>query len=128
MLGSASTTAGSLLKFICKRDVLAQQPPEHFGHAATTRFRSSGRGLTICLRPKASSWRVRPAARSEACLIWARGGQRLRVQRRQGQQRGMAEDDREDVVEIMRHAAGQLADGLHFLRLAQLLLQPFMAR
>ena len=32
-------------------------------------------------------------------------------------------DDGEDVVKIVRHAAGQLADGFHFLRLAQLLAQ-----
>ena len=36
----------------------------------------------------------------------------------------MAVNDGEDVVEIVRDAAGELADGLHLLRLAQLLLQP----
>ena len=35
----------------------------------------------------------------------------------------VAENRREDVVEIMRHAAGQLPDGLHFLRLLKLFLQ-----
>ena len=39
----------------------------------------------------------------------------------------MAEDDGENVVEIVRDAAGKLADGLHFLRLAELLLQLFVA-
>ena len=29
-------------------------------------------------------------------------------------------DHHEDIVEVMRDAAGQLADGLHFLRLSQL--------
>ena len=37
-------------------------------------------------------------------------------------------NDGEDVVEIMRDAAGKLADGLHFLRLAQLLLQSPLRR
>ena len=37
-------------------------------------------------------------------------------------------NDGQDVVEIVRHAAGQLADGLHFLRLAQLLLQAPLRR
>ena len=40
--------------------------------------------------------------------------------RRQGKQRGMALNDGEDVVEIMGDAAGELADGFHFLGLAQL--------
>jgi len=35
----------------------------------------------------------------------------------------MTVDDGEDVVEIVRHTAGKLADGLHFLRLAELFLQ-----
>ena len=35
----------------------------------------------------------------------------------------MALDDCQDVVEIMRHAASQLADGFHFLCLQKLLLQ-----
>ena len=36
---------------------------------------------------------------------------------------GVALDHREHVVEIVRDAGGQLADGLHLLRLAQLGLQ-----
>ena len=32
--------------------------------------------------------------------------------------------DREQVVEVVRHAAGEPADGFHLLRLAQLLLRP----
>ena len=36
----------------------------------------------------------------------------------------MAVNDGENVVEIVGDAAGKLADGLHFLRLAQLFLQP----
>ena len=34
-------------------------------------------------------------------------------------------DDGEDVVEIMRHAAGKLADHLHFLRLDELRFKLF---
>src|SRR3546814_2168270 len=34
-----------------------------------------------------------------------------------------ADDDRQHIVEIMRDAAGQLADGFHLLRLAQLRLR-----
>ena len=36
---------------------------------------------------------------------------------------GVAEDDRQQVVEVVRHAAGQPADRLHLLRLPQLLLE-----
>ena len=39
------------------------------------------------------------------------------------QQRGMPLNDGENVVEIMRDTARELADGLHLLRLAQLFLQ-----
>lgn len=35
-------------------------------------------------------------------------------------------DDREDVIEIMRDPARQRADRFHFLRLAQLFLQPLL--
>ena len=35
----------------------------------------------------------------------------------------IADDDGQQVVEIVRHAAGQLADALHLLRLGELLLR-----
>ncbi len=35
---------------------------------------------------------------------------------------GLHHDHGENIVEVVRDAAGELADGLHFLRLAQLLL------
>ena len=44
------------------------------------------------------------------------------------QQAQVHQSGREDVVEIMRHAPGQLADRLHFLRLTQLLFQLFALR
>ena len=36
------------------------------------------------------------------------------------QQVGVPFDDRQDVIEIVRHTGGQLANGFHFLRLPQL--------
>ena len=39
------------------------------------------------------------------------------------QQIGIADDRSEHIVEVMRHAAGQLADRLHLLRLREILLQ-----
>ena len=77
-------------------------------------------------RLKVSNCRVSPAARSAACAICCAERAPLLVQFRGRQQRGVAVNDGENVVEIVRDAAGELADGLHFLRLAQLLLQPFL--
>ena len=50
---------------------------------------------------------------------------RTSVRRQFGHQgeRRIALDDHEEIVEIVRHAAGELADGVHFLRLAKLLLE-----
>jgi hypothetical protein len=40
----------------------------------------------------------------------------------------MTVDDRQNVVEVMGDPAGELADGFHLLRLAQLLFQPLLSR
>ena len=93
--------------------------------SATTSLRTSGWDCMTCLRLKASNWRVRLAARSEAAvnLLEAFAGLGRVLVRVHQQQLGIAPDDRQHVVEVVRHAAGELADGLHLLRLAQLLLQ-----
>ena len=71
-----------------------------------------------------SNWRVRLAARSAAWTIWReQPALLLRIELRVQQQRGAALDDREQVVEIVRHAAGQLSERLHFLGLAELIFQ-----
>ena len=44
--------------------------------------------------------------------------------RRLAGQLGLQQDHRENVVEIVRDAAGELADGVHLLRLPELLLHP----
>ena len=80
-------------------------------------------GASICLRLKASSWRVSAGARSAA---WRSPGRAAQV--RVGadafeQEFGVSRDDREQVVEVMRDAAGEASDGFHLLRLAELLLQ-----
>ena len=95
--------------------------------SAITSLRTSGRDCMTCLRLKASNWRVRLAARSEAamtCLRHSLVSRRVLVGVHQ-QQFGIAADDGEHVVEVVRHPAGELADGLHLLRLAQLLLELF---
>ena len=81
------------------------------------------RGSSTCLRPKASSWRVSSAARSPARLDLGEEAA-IGVVRAEGveQQAGVADDDGQQVVEVVRDPAGQPADGLHLLRLAELLL------
>jgi len=36
---------------------------------------------------------------------------------------GIAQDHRQQIVEIVRHAAGELTHGLHLLRMAQFLIE-----
>jgi hypothetical protein len=43
-----------------------------------------------------------------------------------GEHRAMAEDDREQIVEVVRDASGQTTNGLHLLRLADLFLEPLL--
>ena len=90
---------------------------------ATTTLRSTTRGCITCLRLNASSWWVRPAARSARLpdLLGVRPSGIGRVERLQ-QDVGVAADDGEQVVEVVRDAAGQPADGVDLLGLAQLLL------
>ena len=83
----------------------------------------------IWRRPNASSWRVRPAARSAASTMWRvaicrGGGIVLALQQRQRE----ALDDGQDVVEVVGDAAGELPDGLHLLRVAQLGFELALAR
>ena len=92
--------------------------------SVTTPFRSTTRGCSTCFRLNASSWRTSVAARCAARLISRRssrrGSSRLDLPH---QQLGVADDGGEEVVEVVRDAAGELADRLHLLRLTQLLLE-----
>ena len=91
---------------------------------ATTSFRSSTCGCSTCWRLNASSWRVSAGRASAARWISSRRRCSVGIVRGQlvEQQLGVAVDDREQVVEVVRDAAGQPADRFHLLRLAQLLL------
>ena len=82
------------------------------------------RGVSTVLRLKASNWRVMPEARSAADLICAvLSASRLPAGNSFGQDLRVAEDDGQQIVEVVSHAAGQTADSLHLLRLAQSLLE-----
>ena len=92
--------------------------------SSTAARTSSGRSWMICLREKARSLRVSSPPRraasntSDSCAATGcPGGELARGELAE------AEDDGEQVVEVVRHAAGEQADGLHLLRLAQLLLE-----
>ena len=74
-------------------------------------------------RPKASNC----ADQCRALLGRARGHRRelgqLGLLELQGKDLAIAEDDREQIVEVVRDAAGELPDGIHALGLGRALLQ-----
>ena len=71
----------------------------------------------------ASSWRVSPAARSAAFTISSASLRRSSPGSRfVNEHLGVAMDGHQQVVEVVRDAAGEPADRLHLLRLPQLLL------
>ena len=89
---------------------------------STTSLSSRTRGWSTWRRLKASSWRVRIAARSAAAAIWSSSGSELAVASVEQGLR-VAADHGEQVVEVVGDAAGEAADRLEPLRLAQLLLE-----
>ena len=105
-------------------DVLAQQPAQHvlrFRHEAVQvdHFRLHhllpAEGEQLAGEPRRAVGRLADLGD----VFSARVGGAQVIQ----QQVGIAGDRREDVVEVVRHAAGQAPHSLHLLRLAQLLLQ-----
>ena len=104
-----------------ERDGLAEHALEHLGQVADHRAQVERLGLHHVL-----------AAEHEQLAGQAGGAfggevDRLGAIEQLGRQVGLGQhhpgvalDDREHVVEIVRDAGGQLADGLHLLRLAQL--------
>ena len=82
------------------------------------------RGWSTCMRLKARSWRVseaaRSAARSMSSTLRAAG---VALRKNIEQKLGVAFDDHQKIVEVVRDAAGKAADGFHFLRLAELIFE-----
>ena len=111
-----------------QRDVLAEQPSEHLRHAADHAVEVERARVDNLLAAKSEQLAREAGGALGGLLDLVGGGERLRIERRQAEQRGVAEDDGEDVVEIVRDAAGELADGLHFLRLAELFFEAFVQR
>ena len=103
----------------------------------TSALASTGCGASGCRREKASSRLVSARARWTPCsaMSLARSIRALAGRVRQMDELAVdgvepAEHQRQQVVEVVRDAAGELAQRLHLLRLAQLLLEaaPFASR
>ena len=77
------------------------------------------------MRLKASSWRVSPCARCAAFSISLHVVDEIGVALAQTIEHEVrvAGDRREQVVEVVRDAAGEPADRLHLLRLPELVLE-----
>ena len=87
--------------------------------------RSSGSRLGWSLRPKVRICRTRSRARSRGLLDDGEALVRSAEPRRHLLERDLraAHDGRQQVVEVVRHAAGEPADGLQLLGVPQLLVQ-----
>ena len=86
---------------------------------STTSSRLSRRGSSTWRRPNASSWRVRSAARSAAFAISSMSASCCGSCERRAEHAAVAADHEQDVVEVVRDAAGELADRLEALGLAR---------
>ena len=81
---------------------------------------STGSGLSSWRRAKASIRWVSAAPRCAPCIALSiRAGSCRVVRQALAHQFEAAEHRRQEVVEVVRDAAGQLADRLHLLRLKQ---------
>jgi len=89
----------------------------------TTSPSANSRDRVAWRRLNASSWRVRAAPRSTDCLISRLLARRVLLRQLHQHQIGRAHDAHQDVVEVVGDAAGEPADRLELLRLAQLFLQ-----
>ena len=94
----------------------------------TTAFRSSTRGCSTCRRLNASSWPVSAAARAAAFWISSAWRRSRASSMPRDQELAVAGDRGQQVVEVVRDAAGEAADRLHLLGLAELRLELLLAR
>ena len=95
--------------------------------SVTTAFRSRTLGVSICLRLKASNWRVSAVARFGGVGDFLCGATYGRIGADALQQElAVAGDDHQQIIEVVRNAAGEAADSFHFLGLTELLLERAM--
>ena len=91
---------------------------------ATTTFRSRQRRLDDLLAAECQQLAREPRATRARLLNFCDVGVTRIVRAEIGQQQlAEAQDDRQQVVEVVRHAAGQASDGFHLLQLLVLRLQ-----
>ena len=106
-----------------QRHVLAQKPAEHVRHVADDFVHVQLLGLDELAAAEGEQLPRQPGGAFGGLGDLLGGFSRRLVRLAAAEQRGVALNDGENVVEIVRDAAGELADGFHLLRLAQLLLQ-----
>jgi hypothetical protein len=105
-------------------DLLPHQRLSRCIRSAIVSRRSTTSSFSFCCRENARSWPTSDAARLAFWLIWMRSPKSGSPWSwRKQQQVAMARDGRQQVVEVMRHAAGKFAHGLHFLALHELLFK-----
>ena len=111
--------------------VLAERAAQQVGHAGDELVASTGSRLQRLParegeQPLRQRGRALRAAASAMSTAGAAAGRRPSAQAAL-EQVEIAEDDGQQVVEVVRDAAGELADRLHLLRLQQLLRGPVPA-
>ena len=107
-----------------ERDGLAEQALEHLGQVADHFAQVERLGLHDVLAAEHQQLAGQAGGALGGEVDRLGGIEQLGRQVGLGQQHpGVALDDGEHVVEVVRHAGGQLADGLHLLRLPQLRFQ-----
>ena len=91
--------------------------------AATVCDNETVRGLSGWRRAKVSNCRVSVSPREAAARIASQRADVLLVRQPAHQSLGLAAYDHQEIVEVVRDAAGELAERLHFLRLRELRLR-----
>jgi hypothetical protein len=98
-----------------QRHILAQHPAQHIAHVADDFVHVQSFGLDKLAAAESEQLAGQTGGAFSGLADLLGGARRQIVEVVRLEQRGMAMNHREDIVEIMRHTAGQLADGLHFL-------------
>ena len=120
---SASTTIGVLLRSSSSTTCSPSVRSSIDATLRTISVTSTGSGLAMSRRAKVSSWRVRAAPRSAAARTSPRSARMPGRVTAQRDQRGVVQDDAEQVVEVVRDAAGQLAEAVEAVRFLALGLE-----
>jgi hypothetical protein len=108
-----------------ERHLVGEQPAQQLGAVARQVAQLQPPRLLTCVRLNASSCRVSCAAPLRGVPHVVQVARELRpVGALEARQLGAPDDRAQQVVEVVRHAAGEQPEGVHLLRLAHLLLQP----